>query len=376
VSTSFTLFEILLIIGISQGLVTSALLLTSKEKLQSKRILGITVFIFCITNCKVILHTSGLWNISAFRYFPVGMELLLPPLVYLYILSLTKADFKIEIKYVWHFIPGLFYAFYDMTLYFLALSYDSMAAKHKIAELLFFDLSNLIEDYLIVSLTIIYVVLGYKRISVYLTWLKQFKQYKTFPIYGWLKSLIFWSCILGAVLMTNQLMFSFSIAMDYNNYRWKFFNILIAFVTYYLGFMGYKKDGLNVHVSNENLTSLAKKLNKSQQQDIESLLIDKLEKEVVYLDASITLKKLAVDLGITSESLSLVVNQTFEMGFRDLMNTYRINHVKKLLRENTRTDLSILDIALDSGFNSQASFYRAFNKFEGMSPKNYLANLS
>ena len=92
--------------------------------------------------------------------------------------------------------------------------------------------------------------------------------------------------------------------------------------------------------------------------------------------SSITLKKLAVDLGITSESLSLVVNQTFEMGFRDLMNTYRINHVKKLLRENTRTDLSILDIALDSGFNSQASFYRAFNKFEGMSPKNYLANLS
>ncbi|MCB1605044.1 MAG: helix-turn-helix transcriptional regulator [Xanthomonadales bacterium] len=35
-------------------------------------------------------------------------------------------------------------------------------------------------------------------------------------------------------------------------------------------------------------------------------------------------------------------------------------------------NLTILDIALDCGFNSQASFYRAFKKFEGMTPKAYL----
>lgn len=374
-STSFTLFEILLIIGISQGLVTSVLLLTSKENHQSKSILGFTVLVFCIVNCRVLLHTSGLYNTTAFRFFPVGMELLLPPLIYLYVLSLTKPDFNFNRKYIWYFLPGLFYAIYDILLYIVAFWHNSMPEKRALANQFYFNQLNIVEDYLIVILTIIFVVLGYKKISDYLRWLTQFKQYKTFPIYGWLKSLIFWSIILGSVLIVNQLMSSFSLAMDYNNYRWRFFNLFLAFVTYYIGFMGYKKDGLKVHVSKENLVSLSKKINKIQGQDIEKQLLKKLEKETVYLDASITLKQLAADLGVTTESLSLLVNQKFEMGFRDLINTYRVNHVKRLLSKNRKTDLSILDIALDSGFNSQASFYRAFNKFEGMSPKNYLAKL-
>jgi len=374
VPTTFTLFEILIIIGLTQGLITSVLLLTAKENPQSKKILGMTVLIFCIANCRVLLHSSGLWNNENFRYFPVGMELLLPPMVYLYVLSLTKTNFVFNKKYMWHFIPGLLYACYDIVLYILTLGKQTMQAKGLLSQQLYFNQLNLIEDYLIIILTLIYVVLGYKRISAYLTWLKQFKQYKTFPIYGWLKSLIYWSMVLGSLLMINQLMDAFSMAMDIKNYRWRFFNLFLAFVTYYLGFMGYKKDGLKVHVSKTKLESLAKKLNKSQGQDTEKLLLEKLDKESVYLDATITLKSLATDIGVTAESLSLVVNQKFEMGFRDLINTYRVKHIKKLL--STNSNHSILDMALDSGFNSQASFYRAFKKFEGMSPKAYLALLS
>jgi AraC-like DNA-binding protein len=376
VTPSFTLFEILIIIGISQGLVTSVLLLTAKNNQQSKRILGITILVFCIANCRVLLHSSGLWNTASFRYFPVGMELLLPPLVYFYVLSLTETDFKFKKTYVWHLLPGALYACYDISLYLLALSQDSMQAKRQLVDQLYFDQSNLIEDYLIVVLTVTYVVLGYKKISAYLAWIKQFKQYKTFPIYSWLKNLIFWSAVLGSVLMVNQLMSAFSLMMDEPMYRWRFFNLLLAFVTYYLGFMGYKNDGLKVHLSKTNLTSLAKKLSQSHAQEIEKQLIEKLDKDAIYLDESITLKQLAADLEVTSESLSLVVNQKFEMGFRDLINSYRVNRVKQRLADNKNADISILDLALDSGFNSQASFYRAFKKFEGMSPKAYLAQFS
>ena len=94
--SSFTLFEILIIIGLTQGLVTSVLLLTTKDKQLSKRILGVTVLVFCIANCRVLLHSTGLWNTMTFKFFPVGMELFLPPLVYFYILSLTVTDFKIN----------------------------------------------------------------------------------------------------------------------------------------------------------------------------------------------------------------------------------------------------------------------------------------
>lgn len=370
------MFEILIIIGISQGLVTSALLLTSKENQQSKKILGITILVFCIANCRVLLHSSGLWNTPIFRYFPVGMELLLPPLVYLYVLSLTKTQFAFKRHYFWHFLPGLLYAVYDISLYLLTIGEESMQAKRLIANQLYFDPLNLFEDYLIVILTIAYVALGYVKVIAYLSWLKQFKQYKTFPIYRWLKSLIFWSTILGSVLMINQLLTTFSIAMEEPMYRWRFFNLFVAFVTYYLGFMGYKNDGLKVHLSQTNLSSLAKKLSKNEMLTIEKRLLEKLENDAVYLDSLLTIKKLATQLDVTSENLSLVVNQKFEMGFRDLINSYRVKRVKVLLSEKNKPMRSILDLALESGFNSQASFYRAFKKHEGISPKTYLSNLS
>jgi AraC-like DNA-binding protein len=373
---TFNLFEILIIIGISQGLVTSFLLLTSKQNQQSKRVLGITILFFCIANCRPLLHTSGLWDVAAFRYFPVGMELFLPPLVYLYILSLTETEFELKSQYLFHFIPAAVYAIYDIGLYLLALGEETMQAKRQLVDWFYFDYSNLIEDYLIVILTVIYLGFGFRIISNYLTWLKQFKQYKTFPIYLWLKSLIFWSAFLGCILMVNQLLSTFSIAMDEPMYRWRFFNLLLAFVTYYLGFMGYKNDNLKVHLSQTSLTTLAKKLNQEQIHAIEKQLLAKLEHDQVYLDGELTLKQLAKTLEVTSENLSLVVNQKFAMGFRDLINQYRVNHIKQLLKQNKPSHLTILDLALESGFNSQASFYRAFKKVEGDTPKAYLTQIS
>ncbi|MGX5174218.1 helix-turn-helix domain-containing protein [Aliikangiella sp. IMCC44653] len=373
---AFSFFEILIIIGISQGLVTSVLLLTSKENQHSKRILGFTVLVFCIANCRALLHSSGLWDVAVFRFFPVGMELFLPPLVYLYVLSLTESDFKIKKQYLWHFIPGGLYAVFDISVYLLALGQETMAAKDELSRQLYFDQANWLEDYLIVISTLTYVVFGYVKIANYLTWLKQFKQYKSFPIFAWLRGIIFWSAILGLVLMTNQLLDTFSLWVEQPSYRWRFFNLFLAFMTYYLGFMGYKNDGLKVHLSQTNLTSLAKKLSQSQVQSIEQELLHKLDKEAVYLDGSLTLKQLAAELNVTSENLSLVVNQKFAMGFRDLINTYRVNRVKRQLSDNTNANISMLDLALESGFNSQASFYRAFKKHQGLSPKAFLAQLS
>lgn len=371
---SFTLFDVLILIGISQGLVTSALLLTSNQNHHSKRILGIAVLVFCLVNFKVVLHTSGLWDIPFFRYFPVAVELLLPPLVYFYILSLTKPNFTLSRNQVWHLLPGLIYAVYDLVLYIVTLSEPTMSAKRQIADMMQFDLSNEIGDYLIVILTCTYAVLGTKAIHNYINWLKQFKNYTSLPIYRWLKSIIIWCVLLASVLLINQLLTALSLAMSEPMYRWRFFNLLVALVTYYIGFVGYKNDNLNIHSAQQNLTKISQKLSQSQLINLEAALIEKLEQESSYLNNALTIKQLANELDTTSENLSLVINQKFGMTFRDLLNKYRVEHVKQALRHNRENPKSILDIALAAGFNSQASFYRAFKKIEGISPSAYKQN--
>lgn len=372
---SFSIFEILLIIGLVQGLITSGLLLSSRDKQLGKRILGFTVMIFCIAICRTLLHSMGLWDNLSFRYFPVGMELLLPPLVYLYVCSLTEDDFSLKWRQLIFFIPGLFYAVYDISLYLWVIQLDSFEAKREVANLLYFNQLNEIEDFLIVIVTMVFVYLGFRRIAAYLNWLKQFKEHQSMPIYKWLKSIIKWSALLGLVLMFNELMDTFSLAMDIQNLRWRFFNLFLAFVTYYLGFMGYRQDGLKVHESKILLKNKSRRLLASDNEEIETQLLIKLDRECIYLEPELTLKKLATDLSISSENISAFINQKYEISFRDLINQYRVKHFKSLVGKQSNKAESILTMALDSGFNSQASFYRAFKKFEGMSPKEYISLL-
>ncbi len=370
---SFSFFEILLIVGLVQGLVTSGLLLSSRDKQLSKRILGVTVFIFCIAICRTLLHSMGLWDNLTFRYFPVGMELLLPPLVYLYVCLLTEDEFTLQWQHLLYFIPGLIYAVYDISLYLWVVQLDTFTSKNEVANLLRFNELNELEDYLIVMVTLVFVFLVYRKISAYLKWLEQFKGHQSMPIYLWLKSIIKWSMLLGFVLISNEILDTFSLAMDVQNYRWRFFNLFLAFVTYYLGFMGYRQDGLKVHESKTLLKNKEKRMQANKDGDIEIQLMYKLNNDLVYLDSDLTLKRLAAGLGVSSEALSAVINQKFEQSFRELINQFRINHFKSLVVDQSINTTSILTMALDSGFNSQASFYRAFKKFEGMSPKDYIS---
>ncbi len=370
---SFSLFEILMIVGLVQGVITSGLLLASSEKQLSKRILGVTVLVFCIAICRTLLHSMGLWDNLSFRYLPVGMELLLPPLVYLYVCSLVEGDFGLKRRHMMYFIPGLFYAVYDIGLYLWVFQLDTFAAKREVANLLYFNQLNEVEDYLIVIVTMTFVYFGFRKIAAYLKWLKQFKNYQSMPIYKWLKSIIKWSALLGFVLMSNQLLDTFSLAMDVQYYRWRFFNLFLAFVTYYLGFMGYRQDGLKVHQSQTILKNKAQRLKVSDNSEITHKLVFELEQELLYLNPDLTLKKLASVLESTPESISAIINQKYGLSFRDLINQYRVNHFKTLAADQSNQATAVLTMALDSGFNSQASFYRAFKKFEGTSPKEYLS---
>jgi len=66
-----------------------------------------------------------------------------------------------------------------------------------------------------------------------------------------------------------------------------------------------------------------------------------------------------------------VINSYFEKSFRNLINDYRIEDVKKkLLDPNNKA--SVLSLALESGFNSEASFYRVFKNSTGLNPKAFI----
>ena len=82
----------------------------------------------------------------------------------------------------------------------------------------------------------------------------------------------------------------------------------------------------------------------------------------------VTLDKMATDLGISKYVLSRVFSKTFHRNFSQYLNDARINYAVSAI-ENTNDTL--LDIAMESGFDSQRTFNRVFKDRFHMSPSEY-----
>ncbi len=90
-----------------------------------------------------------------------------------------------------------------------------------------------------------------------------------------------------------------------------------------------------------------------------------------FLDPYLSLESLAKELKVSSGYLSLLINTYSVKNFSDYINEFRIDQVKKLIINNEYVNYTIESIGLESGFNSKSTFYTAFKKFTGQSPRQF-----
>jgi AraC-like DNA-binding protein len=169
---------------------------------------------------------------------------------------------------------------------------------------------------------------------------------------------------------------SFLFRLSYIQYF--YFEIVLALSTYYLAVAGY----LRSKTIDLTFTDVDVKPTESRRSLLSDTELERLKQKLQvvmrddrpYLEPTITLTDLTRIVGVNSNVLSHAINQGFDKNFNDFINEYRINEVKSKLRDADESTL--LGIAFDSGFNSKATFNRAFKKFTGVSPKEYQENLT
>ena len=91
-----------------------------------------------------------------------------------------------------------------------------------------------------------------------------------------------------------------------------------------------------------------------------------------YQDPNYSAKQLAIDLETNTRYLSAVVNLRFGCNYSSLVNQYRIRDARYLLSDK-RTDVrkSMDEISREIGFSNRQSFYAAFYKYVGVTPREY-----
>jgi AraC-like DNA-binding protein len=100
-------------------------------------------------------------------------------------------------------------------------------------------------------------------------------------------------------------------------------------------------------------------------------LTETMEREKPYLKSNLTLPGLAKMVSTTPNYLSQVINEQLQMNFFDFINSYRIETAKNLIINPLPHTRNILDIAMESAFNSKSAFYSAFKKQMGVTPAEF-----
>jgi AraC-like DNA-binding protein len=84
----------------------------------------------------------------------------------------------------------------------------------------------------------------------------------------------------------------------------------------------------------------------------------------------ITIKHIAQALFLSQSYVSKIFSQKLGCSFREYINTLRIHKAQTLLQE---TELQILQVMGECGFQNQSSFNRVFRQHTGLSPREYRA---
>ena len=109
-----------------------------------------------------------------------------------------------------------------------------------------------------------------------------------------------------------------------------------------------------------------KLMDELKQKILEVILIQK-----KYKDKNYSAKNLAEDLGTNTRYISAVVNVRFHMNYTSFVNKYRIEEAMGILTDRRYIQMKMEDISQMVGFANRQSFYAAFFKINGCTPREY-----
>ena len=112
-------------------------------------------------------------------------------------------------------------------------------------------------------------------------------------------------------------------------------------------------------VNSENLVALVDEI------------IDLLEVQQIYKSSNLDLKIFSERLKTPAYLVTRAINEGLGVNFYDLINRYRVEEVKALLKSHDCKRFTLLAVAFDAGFSSKTTFNTVFKKATGLTPSSY-----
>lgn len=106
------------------------------------------------------------------------------------------------------------------------------------------------------------------------------------------------------------------------------------------------------------------------------LIMHYMESSKCYLDPDYTLEQLALDLKTHKNTVSGSLSHVGHISFKGMLNKYRIDAAKDLFISDEYRTNNIKQIYMSVGFKHNTTFNRVFKQLEGVTPSEYINNLT
>ena len=399
----FNRFSSLLLIFFVHGLVYAILLWRKGivNETRSDKWLSLFLFLCILYIAPWMIGFAGWYDTQPYRdilfYLPFQQLYFIGPVIFFYVQSLLNPSFRFGKKEWLHLLPGILYLLFSIIMvvtdklvlkkyYFLANGqdpdFDTWYQLTGFASMLFYFFLSL--RYYNLYKKLIVQVVSYAEL-VSFRWVRNFLV--AFLIMLFIKIVFF---ILGEIT-----------DMSYWDTWWYFFVFAILF--YYIAITGYAnsvetKVAFKPHLLTYRPTLLLNyspslTLTESVTEEAEIIAIEPaskenaadevltewkpkllrlMQEEKIYEDPELSLTQVAKQLQSNPSFISMVVNRGFGLNFNDFINQFRIEAVKEMLKKGEHKKQTLLGIAYECGFNSKATFNRAFKKVTGLTPKEWV----
>ncbi len=125
-----------------------------------------------------------------------------------------------------------------------------------------------------------------------------------------------------------------------------------------------------LYQSTSNTSATASEIELSKTREVIARLSQLMESEQLYKDANLTKEKLADILNVNRNILSNCIKEAYDQTYTQYITALRLNASILLIKENPNIDLHI--VAESVGYGSYSAYYRAFVKYFGINPTEYI----
>jgi AraC-like DNA-binding protein len=359
-------------------------MLGKQNKLYADKFLIVYLSFSIVRQIYLYIETQGLLNESYWMLFGKSHYLLNAPIFFFYVYALTQQHNLPKKWFVIVFIPFIAYSLNFIYYYFWQFENSELSFENGLLYLngeLSLPWAIFVFTFLVIEP--LFIIFFYVLLKRYKKGIRDsFSSIDKINL-NWLK-IIFNIWFISAVVLVPVSILAvggvINLSIDLMQVLLEVSNVAFIFI---LGYFGFKQttvfSNLELAVSmqvKEPVSYERSGLSEDQAIHYHKQLLALMKEKKPYLNGELSASELAQQLSISVNHLSQVLNTVHHQNFFDFVNGYRVQEVIEKMNDPLNYYLTLLAIALDSGFNSKTSFNTIFKKVTNQTPSQYFKSVS